>query len=488
MVSSPSPLLLAKRALDCIAIPEIEEAMELARSALMLAPNDAFVHSVIGQVFMQRGLFSEAAFHFDQSLHLNTAKAQTFNGLIKSLVQAGQASTALAIIEKNKNSLPNDARTFSLIASALRTTGKTEEAAEFSERAYQLDPQAPVVILEYAIGLKKSGRETEAIAILGNECAKQSDPRLLFECARLLDEKGEYELAFRRMSAANAVASEELKLSYQRDLAEKLTSETLSFFTQERMQQLPVASVREDLAQPIFVCGFPRSGTTLAESLLSTSPMIDGFGELPFMPALRSSTSGMLSTSLSYPFSLLELLAGDKTYSVNTLRDEYINRVSSVRRLPKNGFFIDKLPLNEFNIGLIKMLFPESPCIIMERSRNDVILSAFSVYLTHGFNCGFDLFNIKNHLSKSAKVTQHFANSVAGVARVKYEELVTNTDAVLRKVFDEIPVEFPVWQDFYKQNSEAITPNSDAIARPIFESSVGRSNNYREFVPDKLFE
>jgi hypothetical protein len=62
------------------------------------------------------------------------------------------------------------------------------------------------------------------------------------------------------------------------------------FFTATRVSALPRARVRDDLPQPIFILGFPRSGTTLVEQMLSAHPQISAGDELPFVNEITGSS------------------------------------------------------------------------------------------------------------------------------------------------------------------------------------------------------
>src|SRR5262249_56231013 len=63
-------------------------------------------------------------------------------------------------------------------------------------------------------------------------------------------------------------------LVYRDQGAQQLIERLKGFFSEARMNILPRAGSRDDTAQPIFILGFPRSGTTLVEQTLSAHPRI----------------------------------------------------------------------------------------------------------------------------------------------------------------------------------------------------------------------
>ncbi len=56
----------------------------------------------------------------------------------------------------------------------------------------------------------------------------------------------------------------------------------------ERFALLPKAALRTDVPQPLFIMGFPRSGTTMVEQMLTSHPLVRAGGELSFIGELRT--------------------------------------------------------------------------------------------------------------------------------------------------------------------------------------------------------
>ena len=88
-------------------------------------------------------------------------------------------------------------------------------------------------------------------------------------------------------------------------------------------------TVRTDVPQPIFVLGFPRSGTTLMEQTLSAHPRIVAGDELPLINDLTNLMPRMLNSPLGYPEALAELWMGDQREGLDNLRDYYLQKVGA---------------------------------------------------------------------------------------------------------------------------------------------------------------
>ncbi len=83
---------------------------------------------------------------------------------------------------------------------------------------------------------------------------------------------------------------------------------------------------RTDVPQPIFILGFPRSGTTLVEQTLSAHPRISAGDELPLINDITNIMPRMLNSPLTYPEALAELWMGDQRDGLDNLRDYYLQK------------------------------------------------------------------------------------------------------------------------------------------------------------------
>ena len=95
--------------------------------------------------------------------------------------------------------------------------------------------------------------------------------------------------------------------------------------------------MRTDVPQPIFILGFPRSGTTLVEQTLSAHPQIAAGDELPLINEITAIMPRMLNSPLGYPEALAELWMGDQREGLDNLRDYYLQKVAPDGRADARG-------------------------------------------------------------------------------------------------------------------------------------------------------
>ena len=119
---------------------------------------------------------------------------------------------------------------------------------------------------------------------------------------------------------------------------------------------------------PIFICGMPRSGTTLCEQILSAHSEVFGAGELRYLLQLTN-----LQDLINHPGKdalekYFENLNNKKT--LLKIRKSYLEMRGNIKR---NGekYICDKMPHNFLLIDLIRCILPEAKIIYCKRSPED---------------------------------------------------------------------------------------------------------------------
>ena len=137
------------------------------------------------------------------------------------------------------------------------------------------------------------------------------DARLLR--GRLLDRLGRYDEAWRELIAGKAqLAQEAGGLRYDAQGVETFFARLERFFVRRNLEQLPRAPCARDVPQPIFIMGFPRSGTTLIEQVLASHSAVRAGGELPFVTELRQFALLQFPGPEPFPENLWRIWTADK--------------------------------------------------------------------------------------------------------------------------------------------------------------------------------
>ena len=95
-----------------------------------------------------------------------------------------------------------------------------------------------------------------------------------------------FDKAFDNFSKANQISFKLKNTNINKNLyLEKIESRNI-FFNKLKKEKWPSLKLSEDQTNPIFIIGFPRSGTTLLDTILSSHPSIEVIEEKSMIPNL----------------------------------------------------------------------------------------------------------------------------------------------------------------------------------------------------------
>ncbi len=465
----------------------LAEAETHARNAVRIAPNEPQSHNLLGMVLTEAHQPRTGEFHYHRVLELSGARDPILlANLAWCLKLQGRMAEARALYEESVAAAPDVFQTLLGWARLEEADRQFGRAAELLDRAERLAPGHPSLRLLRAVLHGRTGDHAAALAVLEGMAGERGEaglgPEELLEKGRLLDRIGQYGNAFAAFAEGKRLTSQLTGHAYLAEHAATLAARLRLFFTAGRLATLPRAGVRTDVPQPVFILGFPRSGTTLVEQTLTAHPSIAAGDELPFVAQIAEMMPRLLSSPLAYPEALSELWMGDRHEGLDNLRDHYLQRVRQAGILRRSAaLFTDKMPLNEFHLGLIALLFPAAPLIHVLRHPLDVVLSVVSNQLTHGFYCGYALESAARHFALVSDLVEHYRTEMAlRYLPVRYEDLVDDQEGQVRRMLDFAGVAFdPACLAPHENRRYARTASYAQVTEPIYDRSRERWRRYR---------
>lgn len=230
---------------------------------------------------------------------------------------------------------------------------------------------------------------------------------------------------------------------------------------------------------PIFVVGFPRSGTTLLEQMLDAHPLLQSMDENPFFNRLAQTLRG-------HDPRILEDLGVLRQYDCDELRKSYHAMVAE--RIPRRADtrLIDKNPLNMHWLPMIHRLFPEARFILALRHPCDVILSCYMQNFRASALAA--ACSTLERLARAYVQTMSLWIDQAAILKPsimlsRYEDLVENPPQQVTTIaqFLELDDPSPMLQfDRHARNKAYIgTPSYSQVIEPVNRKGLGRWHNYR---------
>jgi Flp pilus assembly protein TadD len=472
---------------------DLAAAEHHARNAVRLAPLHPRSHNLMGMILTEAQRAHIGEFHYRRVLEISGARDPILlANLAWNLKCQGRMAEARGLYNESVEAAPDIFQTLFGWGQLEEVDGNFAAAKAKLDRAAEIRPDDPGLRVARATLLAREGKLAAALAELepdpgghenGASTGAPSDSNALLEKGRILDRLGRYDEAFVCFDEAKRLAREITGKSYLDQQAREIADRLRQFFVSDRLRLMPLASAREECAQPIFIMGFPRSGTTLAEQSLSGHPRISAGDELPFIGELSDMIPRLFGSPLSYPEALAEFWMGDNRRGPETLRDAYLQK-AELRGFIKPGstYFTDKMPLNEMHLGLISMIFPRSPLIHILRHPLDVVLSVYSHHLTHGYFCAHALETIAQHYALVMDLVHHYRSQMAlRYLPVRYEDMVEDMSGSVRRMLDFVGESFDERCVNFQDNRRLPhTPSYAQVTQKLYDRSRFRYRHYRK--------
>jgi tetratricopeptide (TPR) repeat protein len=458
---------------------DVGEAEIHARNAVRIAPENPQSHNLMGMVMTEANRPQVGEYHYRQVMTLSKRRDPiVLANLAWNLKNQGKMAESRELYEESTKQAPEVLPTLLGWARMEEADRNFERSVELLDRAERLSPGNPSIQLSRAVVYGRMGAYSQALATLDAIAARNQDgtlgPNELLEKGRLLDRLGRYDEAFAAFAEGKRRVREATGISYLADHAQQLAERLKGFFTSARLAMLPRAGARDDMAQPLFILGFPRSGTTLVEQTLSAHPRIAAGDELPFVNEIVNAMPRVLNSPIGYPEALAELWMGDRCEGLNELRDSYLRRVCQLGILTEGAaWFTDKMPLNETHLGLIALMFPQAPLLHVLRHPLDIVLSAFSNHMTHGFYCSYALESAARHYALTIDLVEHYRGEMTlRYLPVRYEQIVDDQAVQVRRMLDFTGEPFDEsCLQFHENRRYARTASYAQVAEPLYKRS-----------------
>jgi tetratricopeptide (TPR) repeat protein len=471
----------------------LPEAVESYDRALALAPYNAEALCNKGRALHGLDDLAAAVQAYRAALALRPDYTKAWRFLGDALAESGATAEAEASFVKALELARDDGETLAALAALQERAGRLEEALATAERALaaQGGPHGGHVRAAVAAARceRRLGRPEAGLARLRAVAARSLDAEsrahVAFELGATLDRLGAYEEAYAAYSDANACAAASPQArAVDREAMPRLIARLRERFTTDWVATWtpPLAPDGED---PVFLIGFPRSGTTLLDQILDAHPGLATMEEKPAIDTVRTAVAAMPD---GYPEALATLQAAD----IERLRRLYFAEVARYVQLPAGVRLVDKMPLNTIDVGLIARLFPKAKLLLALRHPCDVVLSGFmQAFKPNPAMVQFE--TLAGSAAFYAAVMdlwrQYERVLPLSVHRIRYEDLIANFEAETRRMlaFLGLPWDEAVLGYAERAKTKAIaTPSYHQVVQPIYARSIGRWRKYGQAFAEVL--
>ena len=462
-----SLVTLATIALDTGRVEEAEPLLERARRVL---PHLDTVWRTLARLHFERSDYARAEAAARRTVEIAPDLASSWTLLGDVQAWGWRPEAARASFERALAINANQPQVWMSFGHALKTLGEREESEAAYREATRRDPRLGEAYWSLA-DLKTyrfSEDEIEAMERRLSDGAVTPVNRAGFHFAlgKALEDRERYEESFDHYAAGNAIRArlEPFDTAGFERLCDRLK--------QAFAHALPERAPADGRPTPIFIVGLPRSGSTLIEQILASHSEVEGTMELPHMLTYVRE----LTARGGYPDALDTM--GEAEFQA--LGRRYLDETAVFRG--DAPYFVDKLPNNFTQIGLIARALPHAVIIDARRDALDCCVSAFKQNFIRGQNFTYDLAALGRYYRAYAGLMEHWDAIAPGrVIKMRYEDMVADSETRIRVLLDACGLEFEAACLRFHETRRAVrTASAEQVRQPIYARSVG---NWRRFEP-----
>ena len=496
----------------------IDDAVENFRKAILLKPDFAETYFNLANTLQLAEQYVEAVVVYKQAIDLNPKHVVAFNNLGLALSKLGSLKEAETQYKKALKLMPNYYEAHLNIGNLHYGLQQFEKAEEDYQKAIAIQPNYADAYLNLCELYEKTNKLTDVLSVVKkarDKVSRKKDEFLLFE-AFVLFRQDRFQFVEEIISKINPdKLSENRKtiffklkadwLHHQENFdeafeayehmnnnvknsAEYQMCSANQYYDAQREKICEIESLQETLKfrniiqakwfQPSFLIGFPRSGTTLLDTILRSHSGIDVVEEQPLVSKMLEKLGATISMS--------DIEAIDLK-SAKVLSDIYFRELEKSINIQENILVIDKLPLNILSIPIITKVFPEAKFILALRHPLDCVLSCWmqNFKLNAAMANMVDLDRIVDFYCTTMEILKLCEQRYSiNIHPIRYEDLVSDFIGTISILMNFLELSWEDQLEGYQRTAlsraKINTPSYTQVVRPIYETAAYRWKKYED--------
>lgn len=461
--------------------PALAEAK--AGDAVILAPGDPQTHAHLGLALHAQRKLDEAEKAYARSLSLNPEQALVRLNFGVVLQDLKRFDEAMRMFEETLRIQPGQIDAMAHLAYLYERAFRLADAHALVQRGLAINPRHSALLFIEGKLYQREGAIQEAIAAFESALQSELPPVLVGEAhsrlGYLYDRLGDTEKAYGHFSDGNLQAEQQNRLGGVTKESYLGEIDYIAGLT-EGVSGSELAGQEDAVPEgaPVFLIGFPRSGTTLLNQILDSHPNIQALEE---KPAAFNVVRMFMTLTSSRARPLVDIDAAE----LEQLRSAYFETVDKYLQRTGDALLVDKMPLNIAYAPVIRRVFPNAKFILALRHPCDAVLSCFM----HSFGANAAMANftsLEDTVALYAKVMgrwEGFAEAYnVDFHRIRYEDLVADFAGETVRLLGFLGLD---WDDAVTSHTDNArrrgvvdTPSYDQITEPLYDRAVYRWQRY----------
>ena len=497
-------------------VKKFTQAIINCHKLIKLNPNVSYLYNLCGMAYQGNNQIKKSIESFNLALHHDPKNLAAMNNLANSYKSLNYHESAEEIYQKvlkmdpinikclnnfaNLKQILHDYETakklllrateyesknidilFNL-AECCQSLGQLDEAKEYAHKILNIQPNHTAAhrFISGIINYKSDKSHLlKIIEIEKNDNFKNFSLNekidIYFSLGKAYEDNKDYEKSFNYLEKGNAIKNKEIY--YNLSTHEKLIKNIIKLFNDFDFEKIQKTTLQNQI---IFICGMPRSGSTLVEQMIAAHNEVSGAGELSYVR--DTVVKNFLEESRFNKQKIIEETSTER----NIMAEQYIELLKHHKF--KTNIITDKAPQNFLWLGFIKIFFPNSKIIHSYRNSKDNCFSIFKNYFpSTDMLWSFDQSNIANYYNLYLNLMNFWKTKFdESIFDVNYEHLVKSPEDELKKIFSFCNLTWdPNCLNFYQSKKTPIsTVSVNQASKPIYKSSVNSNEGFSKYLTE----
>ncbi len=414
-----------------------------------------------------------------KALKINPNYISALNNYGNLKQQIGDFNTSIKLYLKALEINPKQMNVMFSLASVYQESGDLEKSKEIANKILSIEPNNASVhkllsgMIKYT---KNNDHFIEMKSLLKNKSLREEQiVDLSFALGKAFEDIGDYEEAYKNLERANKI--KKTKVDFNIKNQEKLFNSIIKTFKDIDFSKFKKKASDKKI---IFICGMPRSGTTLVEQIIASHNEVSGAGELIYL-------QNSIEKNFVENFKINKIKVTEEASSIkNIVENEYLELLNFHKYASR--IITDKAPQNFRWIGFMKIFFPNCKIIHCNRDAKDNCLSIFKNNFpsTH-MDWSFSQKDIADYYNLYFELMKFWSSMIPNeIYNANYKNIVNDKEAEIKKIIEFCGLEWDsACLNHHKNNKTPISTVSVTQARqPIYSSSLNSNNNYTQYLSE----
>ena len=465
-----------------------EEAIVAYNNAISIKPNYSEAYCNLGNAYKEIGKLNEAIDFYRNAISINPKYAQVYNNLGKVFQEQDKLELAMEAYKKATSLKLEYSEAWTNGAEALEKWNKLDELDDWLKQAHKNFKIVPSDISyfqsKFLWRIKKRKEALKLISTINlktvSENRKQGFLNLKAKC---FESSQNFSKAYDCFLEMNLLAKK--SNTYLNSNSDKFFANTKNQLEQLKLKLTSRETDSVDNGEtisPIFLVGFPRSGTTLMDTILRSHSKIEVLEEKPTVVAAKAAIRKNGYNEIH-----------NKVFSIDIISEARSSYIKEFRKHIKssdtNSVYIDKLPLNLIEVPLINQLFPSAKFILALRHPFDTILSCwmqdFEINAAMANMVDLDrIVDLYCIAMETFKICRSDYN--LNVHTIRYEDLLEDLKGESSALLTFMDLTWETKMEDYRatalKRGRINTPSYSQVSQPIYKEAKYRWVNYKEYL------